>query len=121
MPSPFLRLPLHVSRYLTPIMTLVFLGFSPCAHAGVQWTGRTLSEICARSGSAGPRSECVVYVRAMIDRYHESLAEHCPRTEASFQEIMRSVLAYLAGHPSELDESAPQLVVKALMQRYGCG
>jgi hypothetical protein len=36
-----------------------------------------------------------VYIRAVLDAYHEFLASRCPHTQTSFGEIASGVMAYL--------------------------
>lgn len=86
----------------------------------VVWTGHQLVQACSQQAAADPGSDCAVYVRSVVQRYHELMATHCPRAEARFADILRGVTAYLAQHPAELDRDGSALVLDSFKRGYGC-
>jgi hypothetical protein len=85
------------------------------------WDGNKLYGACQKPERLGPQGACVVYIRAVFDRYHEFIASGCPHTQTSFGEITSGVLAYLDAHRTEWGRPAPDLILASIKERYGCG
>jgi len=90
------------------------------SQAEVTWDGHKLRAVCAQVPERQSGGDCAVYVRGVIDRYHEVLAAQCPHQTVSFGEIVREVVTYLEDHPSERGQAASDLILKSLKQRFGC-
>ena len=89
--------------------------------AGSAWDGSKLYAACQKPEPLRPNGDCAVYIRAVIDRYHEGIASRCPHTETSFGEIARGAVAYLEAHRTEWGRPAPDLILASIKERYGCG
>jgi len=89
--------------------------------AASPWDGNKLYAACQHRDPLGPHGNCEVYIRAVIDRYHEFLASRCPQAQTSFGEIASGVLAYLEAHRTERGRPAPDLILASVKQQYGCG
>jgi len=85
------------------------------------WDGNKLYAACQNQAPVRRQEECAVYIRAVIDRYHEFIASRCPHTQTSFGEIATGVLAYLESHRTEWGRPAPDLILASVKQQYGCG
>ena len=86
----------------------------------VRWepgTGTYFMPFAAEALSISLGADCVVYIRGVIDRFHEFIAAHCPHQTFNFGEIVGEVVSYLEDHPSERDQAASDLVLKSLMER----
>jgi hypothetical protein len=102
------------------LRVLVFALAALGVAAASPWDGNKLYTACERPERSGPHSECAVYTRAVLDRYHEFIASRCPRRQAGIGEIVSGVLAYLEAHRTERDRPAPDLILASVKQRYGC-
>ena len=64
---------------LAPVVNPLVL--SGPAHGQELWRAKARKDISIEH-SRDLTSDCAVYIRAVLDRYHEVLAAHCPHTEA---------------------------------------
>ena len=102
-------------------VALLFLALAaPQASGHTAWTGHRLVEACASTAGIDPGGDCAVFIRAIVDRYHELLATDCPRVQANFGELVRGVTAFLGHHQAELDREASDLVLDSVKQNYRC-
>jgi hypothetical protein len=88
------------------------------ARAEEPWTGDRLYAACQEQRSAS--SDCAVFIRSVIDRYHELIANHCVPRWVSFGEIVGRVMADLEANPMSRNEPAPQLILASIGKAYGC-
>jgi hypothetical protein len=58
------------------------------AQAQVSWDGNRLRATCQQAH--GPTSDCVVLIRATVDRYHDFIATHCARQSVPFSRVVES-------------------------------
>jgi hypothetical protein len=89
--------------------------------AASPWDGNKLHSACQNLTSSEPHRDCAVYIRGVIDRYHEFIASRCPHAQTSFGEIASGVLAYLEAHQTERGRPAPDLILASVKQQYCCG
>jgi hypothetical protein len=78
------------------------------AHAQVQWDGNRLLAACEQGHD--PASDCAVFIRRVVDRYHELIATHCAPAHVPFSKIIERVIADLEGNPS----THSQLVLESI-------
>ena len=90
------------------------------ARAEGTWDGHKLHAVCSHGSEHKPGGDCVVYIRGVIDRFHEFIAAHCPHQTVNFGEIVGEVVSDLDDRPSERDQAASDLVLKSLKQHHGC-
>jgi hypothetical protein len=88
------------------------------AQAQVPWDGNRLHAACQQAH--GPTSDCVVLIRATVDRYHDFIATHCARQSVPFSRIVESVIADLEANPSSRSMPADQLVLESIGTMAGC-
>jgi Rap1a immunity proteins len=88
------------------------------AHADETWTGDRLYAACHERQNAS--SDCAVFIRSVIDRYHEMIASHCAPQRVSFGEIVAMVMADLEANPETRSQPAPQLILGSIGKTYGC-
>jgi hypothetical protein len=100
------------------IAVLLLAALLTGAHAQVQWDGNRLHATCQQAH--GPSSECAVYIRATVDRYHDFIATHCARQSVPFSKIVESVIADLEASPSTRILHADELILKSIGKMAGC-
>ena len=88
------------------------------AHAQAQWDGNRLHATCQHEH--GPSSDCAVFIRATVDRYHDFIAAHCAQQSVPFSNIVESVIADLEASPSTRSLPADQLILKSIGKMAGC-
>src|SRR5215213_6382489 len=88
------------------------------AQAQVPWDGNRLHAACQQAH--GPTSDCAVFIRATVDRYHDFIATHCARQSVPFSKIVESVIADLEASPSTRSLPADQLILKSIGKMAGC-
>jgi hypothetical protein len=88
------------------------------AQVQVQWDGNRLHATCQQAH--GPSSDCAVFIRATVDRYHDFIATHCARQSVPFSKIVESVIADLEASPSTRSLPADQLILKSIGKMAGC-
>jgi hypothetical protein len=87
-------------------------------QAQVQWDGNRLHATCQQEH--GPSSDCAVFIRVTIDRYHDFIATRCTRQSVPFSKIVESVIADLEGSPSTRSLPADQLILESIGKKIGC-
>jgi hypothetical protein len=87
-------------------------------QAQVQWDGNRLRATCQQAH--GPSSNCAVFIRATVDRYHDFIATHCARQSVPFSRMVESVIADLEASPSTRSLPADQLILKSIGKMAGC-
>jgi hypothetical protein len=100
------------------IAVLLLAALLTGAHAQVQWDGNRLHATCQQAH--GPSSDCAVFIRATVDRYHDFIATHCARQSVPFSKIVESVIADLEASPSTRSLHADQLILKSIGKMAGC-
>jgi hypothetical protein len=88
------------------------------AQAQVSWDGNRLRATCQQAH--GPTSDCVVLIRATVDRYHDFIATHCARQSVPFSRVVESVIADLEASPSTRSMPADQLILRSIGKMAGC-
>jgi hypothetical protein len=97
---------------------LLLAAFLSGAQVQVQWDGNRLHATCQQAH--GPSSDCAVFIRATVDRYHDFIATHCTRQSVPFSKIVESVIADLEASPSTRSLPADQLILKSIGKMAGC-
>jgi hypothetical protein len=90
----------------------------PDAQAQTQWGGNRLYATCRNEHA--PSSDCAVFIRGVVDRYHEFIATHCAPQEVPFGEIVDRVIADLKAYPSRRTQAAPDLILDSIGSAYRC-
>ena len=98
------------------VFLLAALLSSPQVQA--QWDGKRLHATCQQAH--GPSSDCAVFIRATVDRYHDFIATHCARQSVPFSKIVESVVADVEASPSTRTMPADQLILKSIGKMAGC-
>jgi hypothetical protein len=88
------------------------------AQFQVHWDGNRLHAACQQAH--GSSSDCAVFIRATVDRYHDFIATHCARQSLPFSKIVESVIADLEASPSTRILPADQLILKSIGNMAGC-
>lgn len=88
------------------------------AHAEAQWDGNRLYAAC--QVRRDPASDCAVFIRGVIDRYHEFIATHCAPRHIPFSEILKRVVEDLEAYPSIRSLPARQLVLETIGKMSDC-
>ena len=88
------------------------------AQVRVPWDGNRLHATCQQAH--GPSSDCAVFIRATVDRYHDFIATHCARQSVPFSKIIESVIADVEASPSTRSLPADQLILKSIGKMAGC-
>jgi Rap1a immunity proteins len=97
---------------------LLLAAFISGTHAQVQWDGDRLLAACQQGH--GPASDCAVFIRGVVDRYHELIATHCAPRHVPFSENVARVIADLEVNPSARSLSAHQLILESIGMIAGC-
>lgn len=84
------------------------------------WDGNRLLEVCARPTARQRTSDCDVFIRGAIDRYHEFLATRCAPRQVRFGEIVEIIVQYLQEHPADRQRPANDLILASLTEAYSC-
>jgi hypothetical protein len=100
------------------IAVLLLAALLTGAHAQVQWDGNRLHATCQQAH--GPSSDCAVFIRGIVDRYHELIATHCARQSVPFSRIVESVIADLEVSPSTRSLPAHQIILESIGTMAGC-
>jgi hypothetical protein len=107
-------------RELLPprVAALILAAFVGSAHAQTQWDGNRLYAACQKQHD--PSSDCAVFIRGVIDRYHEYIATHCAPRRVPFNEIVERVVADLEAYPSSRSLPARQLILESIGKMSDC-
>jgi hypothetical protein len=98
--------------------TFVLAAFVLTARAEELWTGDRLYVACHKGRTAS--SDCAVFIRGVVDRYHEYIAIHCAPQRVSFGDIVERVVADLEARPATHNRPASQLILDSIGTAYGC-
>jgi hypothetical protein len=98
--------------------TFAVAAFVLTARAEEPWTGVRLYAACQERHTAS--SDCAVFIRGVVDRYHEYIAIHCAPQRVSFGDIVERVVADLEASPTTRNRPAPQLILASIGKTYGC-
>jgi hypothetical protein len=88
------------------------------ARAEEPWTGNQLYTACQERQTAS--SDCTVFIRGVVDRYHDFIASHCAPQRVPFNDIVKRVTTDLEANPSVRDRPATQLILDSIDKAYGC-
>jgi Rap1a immunity proteins len=88
------------------------------AQAQTRWDGNRLYAICQQRHD--PDSDCAVFIRGTIDRYHELIATHCAPQHIPFSKILERVVADLDASPSTRSLRAHHLILESIGEMSGC-
>jgi hypothetical protein len=88
------------------------------AHAQAQWDGTRLHATCQQA--RGPSSDCAVFIRGVVDRFHELIATRCAPRHVTFSKIVERVIADLEANPSTRNLPAHQLILESIGRMAGC-
>ena len=103
-------------------LSVLVCALAPLSVAAASpWDGNKLYTVCKKPERSRPHSDCAVYTRAVLDRYHEFIASRCPGRQARIPDIVSGVLAYLEAHRTDRYRPAPDLILASVKQRFGCG
>ena len=100
------------------VSVLLVAALLSSAHAQVRWDGHRLHAKCQQGH--GPSSDCAVFIRVTIDRYHDFIATHCARQSVPFDKIVESVIADLKASPSTRNWPADKLILESIGKLTGC-
>jgi hypothetical protein len=100
------------------IAALILAALVGSAHGQTQWDGNRLYAACQKQRD--PSSDCAVFIRGTVDRYHEFIAAHCAPRHVLFSEIVERVVADLEANPSTRDWPAHQLILESIGKMSGC-
>ena len=102
---------------VTAALVLLFpLAGTAASNAAAEWSASKLAQACATRHTG----DCAVFVRAVLDRYHELIASHCPRQAVPFGDLIAAVTARLAKEPAGEDRPASGLILETIKARYRC-
>jgi hypothetical protein len=103
---------------VTVALVLLFtLAGAAASNAAAEWSASKLAQACAKRQTG----DCAVFVRGVLDRYHELIASHCPRQAVPFGDLVAAVTARLAKEPPGEDRAASGLILETIKGRYRCG
>ena len=86
-------------------------------RADETWSGDRLYAACQLRHTIS--SDCAVFIRGVIDRYHEFIASHCAPQHVSLDEIIERIVADLEANRSTRNKPAPQLILGSIGRAYG--
>ncbi len=92
--------------------------FTLFARADEAWSGNRLYAACQLQHTVP--SDCDVFIRGVIDRYHEFIASLCAPQHVSFDEIVERIVADLEANRSTRNEPAAHLILDSIGRAYGC-
>src|SRR4051794_2478621 len=98
--------------------TFVLAAYFLTARAQELWTGNRLYLACQKGHT--PSSDCAVFIRGVVDRYHEHLTLHCAPQRVSFGDIVERVVADLEASPAAHNRPAPKLILDSIGKAYEC-
>lgn len=100
-------------------IALFTLATSACStRAYSAWDGDRLLAVCSGAGAGQQTSDCEVFIRGAVDRYHELLATQCAPKQVRFSEIVGIVVRYLQTHPAERPLPANELVLASVREAF---
>lgn len=88
------------------------------AQAQVPWDGNRLLAACKQRRD--PASDCAVFMRSVVDRYHELIATQCASRHVPFSIIVEEVIADLEANSSTRSSPAHQLILESIGKMAGC-
>ncbi|WP_425374125.1 Rap1a/Tai family immunity protein [Microvirga calopogonii] len=88
------------------------------AHAEPQWDGNQLYAAC--QVRRDPASDCAVFIRGVVDRYHEFIATHCAPRHVPFSEIRERVVEDLDANRLSRSLPAHQLILESIGKMSKC-
>jgi hypothetical protein len=99
-------------------VTLLLVALISDPQAQVQWDGDRLFAACQQRHDAA--SDCAVFIRGVIDRYHELIATRCAPRHVPFSDIVERVIADLEANPSTRSLPAHQIILESIGTMAGC-